>query len=203
MKKAKKKGVNPVVAVLLLCGSVAVAGRQFLGGGDTVFQGNGTTDDAMPPDGGEALVAEASNCGDLLGAHGSFDHGKPVRVAFNRLTEVLQVAAVPAGETKPVEFGAWTGEDPPVMQLGVVMVSEASRRAVLGGQVVGIGDQVANCEVMSIERGSVMVRWSGRVLTYDLEEQFPREFRSEMARRRAKSDSAPDTELQANQEEGK
>lgn len=204
MRKAKKKkGINPVVAVLFLGMSAAVAARQLLGGGEIAILGTGQAEEAMPSDGAPAQVEDAVNCGDLLLAHGSFDHTKPVRVAFSTLAQVAQVAAAPGGETRSADFGAWSGDDPPMLQLGVVMVSEASRRAVLGGRVVGIGDKIDAGEVMAIERGSVMVRWKGRVLTYDLEEQYPREFRSEMVRRRAKSESAPDLEQHGNQEEVK
>lgn len=206
MKKAKKKakkGVHPAVAVLFLCVSAAVAARQLMGGGGSPLLGTGPVDDAMPQDSVESGVTDAVHCGDLLFAHGSFDASKLVRVAFSALPQAAQAAAAPSVETRPLELGVWVGEDPPVLQLGVVMVSEASRRAVLGGRVVGIGDQIDKGEVMAIERGSVMLRWNGRVLTYDLEEQYPREFRSEVARRRAKTESAPDTELQGNQEEGK
>lgn len=204
MRKAKKKkGINPVVAVLFLGMSAAVAARQLWGGGEIAILGPSQGEEAMPSEGTAAQVDDSVQCGDLLLAHGSFDHSKPVRVAFSTLVQVTQVAAAPGVETRPVDFGAWSGDDPPTLQLGVVMVSEASRRAVLGGTVVGIGDKVGDGEVMAIERGSVMLRWKGRVLTYDLEEQYPREFRSEMVRRRAKSESAPDLEQHGNQEEVK
>lgn len=213
MKKARKKGLNPVVAVLFLVVSGGIAAHQLLGGGSLgarlpALVGGGGDPTAMPPD--ENAVADASATPqipwrDLLAVHGSFDRRTAVRRAFSLLADVASTtAAAPGGESQPVETGRWTGADPPSLQLGVVMLSESSRRAVLGGRVVGVGDVVSDGRITAIERGTVTVKWASRTLTYDLDGPFPREFRAEQQRRAgANQDQAPVTGSKTNQENGK
>ena len=212
MKKGKqKKGMNPVVAVLFLVVSGGVAARQLLGPaglGDALpsLVGGGGAD-AMPlgseETGGEK-AAEPVQWTDLLAVHGSFDRTKAVRVAFSTLAEASAVAAAPGGETMSVDATRWRGDDPPALRLGVVMISAGSRRAVLGGQIVGIGDAVATGKVVAIEAGTVVLRWQDKNLTYDLDDAQPREFRAEHLRRQAEAqESTPATELKENQEERK
>lgn len=212
MKKGKqKKGMNPVVAVLFLVVSGGVAARQLLGptglGGALPSLVGGSAADAMPL-GSEATegekAAEPVQWTDLLAVHGSFDRSKPVRVAFSTLAEVSAVAAAPGGETMAVDATRWRGDDPPSLRLGVVMISAGSRRAVLGGQIVGIGDAVATGKVVAIEAGTVVLRWQDKNLTYDLDDAQPREFRAEYLRRQAEAqETTPATELKENQEERK
>ena len=77
-------------------------------------------------------------------------------------------------------------------------------RAVLGGQIVGIGDAVATGKVVAIEAGTVVLRWQDKNLTYDLDDAQPREFRAEHLRRQAEAqESTPATEQKENQEERK
>jgi hypothetical protein len=54
---------------------------------------------------------------------------------------------------------------------------------VLGGRVVGVGEEHMGVVVRSIERDRVVALWGHKILTYDLEDQCPREFRAESARR--------------------
>lgn len=212
MKKGKqKKGMNPVVAVLFLVVSGGVAARQLLGPtglGDALpsLVGGGAAD-ALPlgaEDSQGEKVAEPVQWTDLLAVHGSYDRTRPVRVAFSTLAELAAVAAAPGGETMASDAARWRGDDPPSLRLGVVMISAASRRAVLGGQIVGIGDAVAAGKVVAIEAGTVVLRWQDKNLTYDLDGAQPREFRAEYQRRQAEAqESTPATEQKANQEEGK
>lgn len=204
--RKQKKGIHPAVAAALLLLGVLVAGRQMFGtswlgdSGEKVNQASANEAALPEAQGGDGHVEDAPHSRDLLVVHGSFDRSRAVRVAF-RLPVDTSVAAAPAAETSPLESGRWIGEDPPALQLGVVMVSESARRAVLGGRVVGVGDEVGSSRVVSIERGVVVVWWNGRNLTYDLEDVQPREFRAELARR---GSAAKDkSEAKGNQEEGK
>ena len=140
---------------------------------------------------------EAGWC-DLLAVHGSYAGG-PVRFAFASLVDVPPAA--PAGETAILRAG-WTGADPPLLRLGVVMVSAGSRRAVLAGAVVGVGGEVAGCTVVGIEPGLVRLRWRDRWLTYDLDSEAPREFRAEYERRSRAREGASDGS-RGNEEEGR
>jgi hypothetical protein len=187
-KQVKKKGIHPVVALLLLLGSVGFAVKSLMGSlrDKTAVQladliGLGEEDDLMldePQVGAGAIVWT-----DLLRAYGSFDPKEGVRLAFSVMVSSAAVAAAPAGETSLDSGQRWVGEDPPMLRLGVVMVSDQSRRAVLAGSVVGIGDAVAGGEVVAIEPGTLRLRWQQRELTYDLDSEVPREFRAESQRR--------------------
>lgn len=188
-KRKKKKGKNPVFAVVLLLGSVGIAAKSMLGGaahepGITPMAGA-----ADPAPMGEVATdvraEEATRWCDLLAVHGSFDRTKDVRLAFVAFEYPSFWAG--SGDAAAEQYGRWSGEDPPLLKLGVVMVSAASRRAVLGGRVVGIGDEVASGRVVAIEASSVVLQWSGRRLTYDLDGDAPREFRAELAQRAAEN----------------
>lgn len=205
MKKAQKKGLHPVVAVLFLLVSGGIAAKQFAGGGISVgglgLAPAGSADDELALDGEqEQTTASAVRWRDLLAVHGSYGREAPVRMAFAALEAATARPAAPAGETRPVADGRWVGEDPPSLQLGVVMVSAGSRRAVVGGRVVGVGDALGGGTVTSIERGHLVLSWSGRSLTYDLGDPQPREFREELARR---AGAAAQDAANGNQEEVK
>jgi hypothetical protein len=187
VKQAKKKGLHPAVAVLFLLVSGGIALKQFVGGGLSVdgigIMPGAPADDELALDGGESQAATgAVKWSDLLAVHGSYAREAPVRMAFASV-EVAAGPAAPGGEIRPPVAGHWVGEDPPTLQLGVVMVSAGSRRAVVGGRVVGIGDALAGGRVTAIERGQLVLAWGGRALTYDLEAPQPREFREELRRR--------------------
>ncbi len=117
---------------------------------------------------------------DLLAEYGSCAAGTRVRMAFATLLDVA-IAAAPAAETAAGR--RWVGADPPVLQIGVVMVGEAVRRAVVNGVVVGVGDRIADATVVSIERDTIGVVQANRRLTYDFDNGYPREFRGELKRR--------------------
>jgi hypothetical protein len=120
---------------------------------------------------------------DLLAVHGSWEPRDPVRCAFT-VFEFASSWAAPSGEVD-APVGRWSGEDPPQLRLGVVLISDGSRRAVLGGRVVGVGDEIQAAKVTGIERGVVTVSWAGKRLSYDLDGPVPREFRAELAARAA------------------
>jgi hypothetical protein len=182
-RKQSRKARSAVPAILMFAGSVAVAAISLWPRAQGTGPAAGGPADADP----EALVAaDTAAVGpepwkDLLAVHGSWDPRDEVRCAFT-VFEFPTSWAAPAGETE-APVGRWVGDDPPQLRLGVVLVSENARRAVLGGQVVGIGDAVQQAKVTGIERGLVTVTWSGRRLTYDLDGPVPREFRAEVAAR--------------------
>lgn len=189
-RRKKKKGVHPVVALGLFVAASAVAGRAMLGGGaDHGPDPSAVGLDADPLADTEEVGGDAADASvawaDLLAVHGSFRAGREVRLAFSAF-EYPSFWAAPGGESG-ASYGRWTGEDPPLLKLGVVMISAASRRAVLGGRVVGVGDEFDAVRVLQIERGVVQVQWSGRRLTYDLDSDAPREFRGELAQRRVEN----------------
>lgn len=190
MSRRKKKGLNPIFAIALLVGAIAVAGNAFFGlgssdGGDP-GPSAGVSSDFLVEDPEEAVAestTKAIEWRDLLAVHGSFDSDEPVRVAFSVLEEARVMAApAPIGETA-VPATLWGGPDPPELTVGVVMISDAVQRAVMGSQVVGVGDEVAGVTIQTIARDRVVGLWGTRVLTYDLDSGWPREFRPELARR--------------------
>lgn len=188
MRRKKKKGMNPLVAIVLLVVGGGFAGKTFLDmSGDAKPPADSeSTEIVEVPDmedgqDGEGATPMAGAWVDLLAKHGSFDRESEVRVAFSIVEEARQSMGVPGGETAATSY--WEGSDPPELSLGVVMISSKSRRAVLGGRVVGIGDEVFGVRIRQIERDIVVAMWGARTLTYDLEDGWPREFRAEYSRR--------------------
>lgn len=197
MTRQRPRTKRPGFAVLLLVGSSAFVATMLFG----TFGARPTgplapwlADDEDPADDGEQGAADTTVWRDLLAAHGSFT-GPEVRMAFAASRDSLALGAAPAGETAVAAADPrWIGEDPPRLVLGVVVVSTAAQRAVLGGRVVGVGDRVGEARVAAIEPGKVTVLWRDRLLTYDLELDVPREFRAELARRQqgqSRADGAP------------
>ncbi|MCB9878164.1 MAG: hypothetical protein H6835_11235 [Planctomycetes bacterium] len=206
-RRAKKKGVHPLVAVAMLIGCAGYSAWSLFGSsgpGATQVLSDLIGMDAPDPSADESESTEEVVWRDLLAVHGSYDDGVPVRMAFAALVEAAPAAAAPAGEVESAV--RWRGQDPPQLRVGVVMVSEQSRRAVLDGRVVGIGDHIAEGMVVGIDPGVVRLRWQQRELTYDLDGTAPREFRAELAMRRAAETglgaAEPSTEIQE-MEEGK
>lgn len=195
-RRKPKKGPSPLLAFGLLLAGVFVAARGLLGGGlqddPGVFGNLGGADDAAPEDvvAEQDPEAEVAAFVDLLHAFGSYQKGREVRLAFAAF-EYPSFWAAPGGESDAT-YGRWAGEDPPLLRLGVVMVTASARRAVLSGRVLGVGDTFDTCKVLGIEPGVVTIEWSGRRLTYDLQDEAPREFRSELAQRRAEQADATD-----------
>ena len=191
-RRKQKKGPSPLFAVGLLLAGVWVVARALLGGdaADPLAVGPGWVDEAVPDEAGVGQEADAEVVPfvDLLHAFGSYQRGREVRLAFAAF-EYPSFWAAPGGESD-ASYGRWLGEDPPLLRLGVVMVTAAARRAVLGGRVVGVGETFDACKVLTIDPGVVTVEWSGRRLTYDLQDESPREFRAEQAQRRAEQADA-------------
>lgn len=185
-RKKEKKGVSPLFAATLLLVSMGVVGRSMLGGSDPVLgPAAGTVADADPAalQASEAADTETGVAWrDLLAEFGSYTRGSEVRHVFVAF-EYPSSWTGPAPSTGDAPAVRWVGEDPPLLRLGVVMVSQGARRAVLGGKVLGIGDAIAGGAVTAIEPGFVTLDWSGRKLTYDLDAAAPREFRHELAQR--------------------
>lgn len=193
-KRKQKKGMNPALAVCILLGSGAfVANSLGLFGDDSAKElasliGYDEGDDLELEDESQN---EEIRWTDLLAVHGSHDGDGDVRTVFAALPDAGLVAAAPAGEMAPTR-DRWVGADPPELRLGVVMVSARSRRAVLGGEVVGVGESIGGGRVLSIEPGVVRLSWQSRVLTYDLDGPVPREFRAEKVLRGAEAERDAD-----------
>jgi len=209
-KRTRKKGMHPLLAVAILSGSVA-----FVANSVGLFDGESAKELAnlIGIDEGDDLDLEDDvqnediQWADLLARHGSYDPTQPVQMAFAAMPDSQLVAAAPPGEIAP-RAGRWVGDDPPELRLGVVMVSERSRRAVLGGVVVGVGDAIGGGEVLSIEPGVLKMRWQNRELTYDLDAAVPVEFRAEKelrrleAERQAKAGEPEEPAVEAMRESG-
>lgn len=182
-----KRRLHPAVAVLMLAVSVAFVTRTWWHTPEveSEFASLMGFDDDPDMGEGDELLADDVRWLDLLTIYGSYERGTPVRLSFATLAApAVGVAPSPLGEVAPAHRGRWVGEDPPMLRLGVIMVSDGARRAVLDGQVVGVGDRVADATVVGIDVGAVRLRWRSRALTYDLDSAAPREFRDELLRRR-------------------
>lgn len=191
-RTAKRKGLGPAgaLALLAVCGGIALFSmREYLFGAGAAAPKDATTFAVEEPDPaadapkGDREGGDVDLPGrDLLAEHGSWAGAAPVRMAFASLLEVA-IQAAPAGETS--SGSRWVGADPPTLHVGVLMVGETTRRAVVDGAVVGVGDRVAKSTIVAIDRDCVAVLAGGRRLTYDLENEYPREFRAELQRRGA------------------
>jgi len=191
--KRKSGGISPAAAVglLVVCSGVAFYSLrdQFGTAPTSIDSAAGALLDAADAE-NVATAGEAPGV-DLLVRHGSWDAKVPVRMAFANIAEAA-VAAAPAGETAmPVR--QWIGIDPPTMRLGVLMVGDAARRAVVDGRVVGLGDKIGKALIVAIERDVLVATWGGKRLTYDLEDSYPREFRAELKRRGIDQNAGPKT----------
>lgn len=201
-KNTKKNDMKPATAVLLLvaCGGVAwFSLGKFFGSGPTTTGDATMVGDLEPEQEGSQEGEREDKVGqDLLAQHGSWTRAAPVRMAFASAADMSLLAA-PAGETNAVAGARWVGADPPVLRVGVVMIGDTVRRAVVNGVVVGVGDALERAAIVGIQRDLVDVVWGGRHLTYDLENEYPREFRGELQRRAAR-DQASATESKQRQE---
>ena len=178
MSAATRRGRVPAwlaVVGLLVSAAIALQSMGAFGGWQVAtvvlpYVGDDGTDDATGP---------ASQ--DLLAVHGSFDPASDVCFAFAVPVEGLPAA--PAGETVSANPRGWTGEDPPRLRMGVVMIGADTRRVVVDGSVLGLGDTLGQAEIVAIDAGHMRLRWRGRMLTYDLGGEWPLEFRAEAASR--------------------
>jgi len=181
--------MHPMVAVGFLIVSVLVVVSRLFGGDPKASpEASGFDPDSMDP---SLEGAEGGGSGilgvDLLAEHGSFDPEAEVHQAFSLIHEAAELlAARPQAETRPA-VSNWEGSDPPQMDLGVIMVSSGSKRAVLAGRVVGVGDEVMGVQVETIQRDRVITSWGLVKLTYELGDPCPIEFRSERDRRMRES----------------
>ena len=180
-KKRARRGIGGAVG--LLCVGIAFVAYRLSGLGAPAPDDNLPVPvDDVPVEDVVPVTEETAakvQWRDLLAVHGSYHPGTPVRQAFAMLEQAD--FAAPLAETDAT--GRWNGDDPPFLRLGLVMVSERARRAVLADTLVGIGDTVSGCVVEAIQPGAVVVNWRRRRLTYDLDGEAPREFRRELALR--------------------
>ncbi|MCA8948807.1 MAG: hypothetical protein KDE27_04850 [Planctomycetes bacterium] len=187
----KRRKVHPLFAIGLLVAGLLSAGSALIDviGGDAGRSAGSADDDYLDAELDEPVGngREAVEWRDLLAEYGSFDGGT-VRVAFSVFEGGVPAMPAPVGEVAPTQ--RWDGVDPPELRLGVVMVSERSRRAVVAGRVVGLADEVGGGIVQQITRDKLVLLWHGMALTYDLDDGWPREFRAERARRRQLAEGA-------------
>ncbi|MBL9075978.1 MAG: hypothetical protein JNL08_00660 [Planctomycetes bacterium] len=196
-QRRKQKRTSPAVAVamLVVAGSVAFVSLRGQFGAAPLIGEAPPEAFVDEPEAGEAAEAgddEAPGI-DLLLKYGSWQAGTPVRMAFASIGGAsAMIAAAPAGEVA-LPTQRWVGADPPQLRLGVVMVGDAARRAVVDGAVVGLGDQIGRAIVVAIERDVLVLTWGGKRLTYDLDNAWPREFRAELRRRGTDPMASPAT----------
>jgi hypothetical protein len=185
-RKKHRKGTSRGTAfgLLIVCAGIAFFSLRGQFGG-----GNGGAASVAEPmvDDADAVGVEADADAltpgvDLLLRHGSWQVKQSVRMAFVGTAEAA-LAAAPTAETALSAMRQWVGADPPTMHLGVLMVGDTVRRAVVDGRVIGVGDTVGRALIVAIERDAVTATWGGKRLTYDLEGDHPREFRAELQRR--------------------
>lgn len=180
-RRDKRLTQQPWFAALLLGAGIWVASASLFGSSGAQPQSD------TPPAWEEPLdeeagadVADASGPGrDLVAEFGVYDGSDPVPACFAALPEAaaVLVPAAPSGETAG-DAAKWTGDPPPQLVVGVIFVGERSRRAVVGGRVVGIGELLGEARIESIERKGLLVVWRNRLLTYDMQSPFPREYRA-------------------------
>lgn len=201
-RRSKRKGLSPAIALAMLVTCGGVAGWSMLhtfGGRAQVSDAGAPVDPGLESEDDVGAAADEGPLGvDLLAVHGSWARTGSVRMAFASLVDV-GVAPAPIAETGGPTGVRWVGPDPPVLHLGVVMIGDVVRRAVIDGAVVGIGDVIGRTTVVAIERDAVVVAWGTRRLTYDLEGDQPREFRAELQRRGGEK-PASETEPRSRQE---
>jgi hypothetical protein len=196
MRPAKKRrGMRPGVALLLLGVAAAVFTwnlRPLLGGGGA---GPGTTA-AVAGQQTAGEVAAAVEDADLLGRHGSYHVGSPVRAAFAP-SHADAIAAAPLAEGRnPVASAAtpWRGPDPAQLRVSFVMQGGAIDRAVVNGVVVGVGDRIEGVRIVAIVKAGVQVISGDRQLDYGMDSPWPRQFADELQRRGPADDRAGRTD---------
>jgi len=183
----KKKGIPPAFAIVALIGSAAYFSQSIIDLYSTdappASPGSDVSSSGPVEEAPEADALPDHEVGDLLKTFGSYDEAEEVRWAFQDIDSIDKVASAPAGEVSTKRRPIWLGDDPPMLRLSLVMVSSGSRQAVLGGELVGVGEACAGGEVLSIEPGVVVLRWNNMDLTYELNNEVAVEFRGEWTRR--------------------
>lgn len=191
MKKPAKQRLTqqPWFAACLLTVGGYVAWSSLGGSGGQLGANTAAVADAvqqwLDPDADETeastVEADSGPGRDLVAEFGVWRKATELPTLFAVAPEAVVPTPAPLAETKPA--GAWTGDAPPFLTVGVVMVSEDSRRAVVAGRVVGVGDAIGEATVVRIERATVQMQWRDRRLTYELAEPVPVEYRAEHAKR--------------------
>jgi hypothetical protein len=119
-----------------------------------------------------AETAGARTDVDLLAAYGSFVPGTAVAQPFAWVPAVAPPA--PGGEVS-TPAPDQPGEFRPVpLNVSLVLLAGRAARAVVDGQIVGIGDRVAAGSVRRITHAGIEVDASARTLFYELRRAWPR-----------------------------
>lgn len=179
--RRQRQGLGPTAALgmLVVCGGIAWLSLSSGFGG----VGSGGDADAFV-DEPDLLTDESQDAPpgvDLLARYGSWTENEPVRFAFASVGGAMPAA--PLGETAAPTLQRWIGADPPTMSVGVVLVGDTARRAVVEGRVVGVGDTIGRALILAVEREGLVVQWGDKRLTYGLDSSYPREFHGELLRR--------------------
>lgn len=197
MKRRPKKKLTqqPWFAAVLLAVGVTVAFsslRSSLGSGvdDMVGGALSMFDEADPEVVPEEGEPDAGPRRDLVAEFGVYDGNSAVPEFVAALPGDSGDATVPAAPGGEVAKnpGQWVGDPPPQLGIGVVFVGQGSRRAVVDGRVVGVGDRIGEARIDSIERNGLLVEWRGRLLTYDMDSVQPQEYRAVASKLAASAD---------------
>ena len=157
-----------------------------------------SADDPVAHTGPAALPLQRSSTGDLLAGFGSHVIGATVpqvfavelatgRVAHTAQGPAANMLAAPMGEMAPAAraTAGWQGADPAKMHVTFVLCSPSANRAIVDGQILGVGDLSKAGIVLAIEPDGMRVARTGveGSLFYPLGESWPREFAAELQRR--------------------
>ena len=183
MKRKAKKGMHPGVAAGIFLIAASFAGMQVMSVMRGPARSGASGTGALFTPGATGADVDDSLWIDLVAEHGSYEPGTEVALVFGRPKEAPRAA--PIVEMKP-DPDAWVGSDPPQLKIGVVMVSDDASRVVIDGAVLGIDDHLRGARITAIARGLVTVEWEGRALSYDLQGDWPREYREALAKMEAK-----------------
>ena len=59
---------------------------------------------------------------------------------------------------------------PPTLRVTGIAWTKESSQAIVNGQVVSIGDKVENSQIIQIDKGSIAVKFSGKIFNFSVEE---------------------------------
>jgi hypothetical protein len=164
-----------VVALVLLGLGAVVFGRSLVGSATTLTPITATRSDDEPiapepsPDDAPGV--------DLLAIWGSFRVDQAAANPFSP-SVVDGFPAAPGGAAPPPAATGDREDRPPrPLDVSLVLMAERVSRAVVDGQVVGIGDRIAAGTVHAIARTGIEVDDGRRVWFYELRTPWPRGYR--------------------------
>ncbi len=186
MKSIKKT----IGAIVLLGTGVAVFSQSIfkqMGGPESVvINDDNSSLDEIDDENQESTEIEYSGI-DLLALYGSHKvgHTVPERLIYCPTTisvndtqsvkpNVGELSAAPLGETAQQSNGNKVTFIPIELLVSMTMCTEKVSRAVINGQVIGIGERVPGGQVNLITQEGVQVQIGQRVLFYEINNPTPR-----------------------------